>query len=41
MSEITVSLLVVIVALELWIARRLWLLSERVARLEGRRNGRG
>jgi hypothetical protein len=38
-TEAALSLLVVVIALDLWIVRRLWLLSERVARLEGRRNG--
>jgi hypothetical protein len=39
-TEAALSLLVVVIALELWIARRVWLLSERVAKIEGRRNGR-
>jgi hypothetical protein len=40
MTEAAVSLLVLLLALNVWMARQLWRLSERVARLEGRRNGR-
>jgi hypothetical protein len=38
-TEATLSIVVLILALNVWMARRLWLLSERVANLEGRRNG--
>ena len=39
MTEATLSLLVVLLGLNVWMARQLWKLSERVANLEGRRNG--
>jgi hypothetical protein len=38
-TEATLTLVGVLLVLNVWMARRLWLLSERVARLEGRRNG--
>jgi hypothetical protein len=41
MTEATLTIVVALFALNVWMARRLWLLSERVANLEGRRNGRG
>ena len=41
MSEAALSLALLVFALCGWLMRRVWLLSERVARLEGRRNGNG
>jgi hypothetical protein len=35
------ALLAISLVLDAWLIRRVWLLSERVARLEGRRNGQG
>lgn len=39
MTEATLSLIVLLLALNVWMARQLWRLAERVANLEGRRNG--
>jgi hypothetical protein len=36
MTEATLTLVGVLLVLNVWMARRLWLLSERVASLEGR-----
>ena len=39
MTEATLTLVGVLLVLNVWMARQLWRLSERVANLEGRRNG--